>query len=129
MGRLVHFEIHASDPERLADFYRALFGWTIAKWEGPMPYWVITTGDPASPGIDGGMVLRQGDPPAAGQPVNAFPCVVDVDDVDADVAKAVGLGAVVALPKMAVPGVGWLAYILDPDRNILGMMQNDPAAA
>jgi predicted enzyme related to lactoylglutathione lyase len=29
---------------------------------------------------------------------------------------------------MAVPAVGWLAYIKDPEGNILGMMQMDPAA-
>lgn len=129
MGRVVHFEIHASDPERLAGFYRELFGWTVEKWEGPAPYWLIMTGDTSAPGINGGMVLRHGDGPAEGQSVNAFVCTVDVADVDADVAKALTLGATVALPKMAIPGVGWLAYIMDPDRNILGMMQTDPAAA
>ncbi len=129
MGRAVHFEIHASDPERLAAFYRELFGWQIARWDGPLPYWVVTTGDATAPGIDGGIVQRHGDAPAQGQSVNAFICTVDVADVDGDVARALGLGATVALPKMAVPGVGWLAYILDPDQNILGLMQNDPAAA
>lgn len=129
MGRVVHFEIHATDPERLAAFYRELFGWKIDKWEGPMDYWMIMTGDTATPGINGGLVRRMGDAPAAGQSVNAFVCTVDVADVDGDVAKAVSLGAVVALPKMPVPGVGWLAYIIDLDGNILGLMQNDPAAA
>jgi predicted enzyme related to lactoylglutathione lyase len=32
------------------------------------------------------------------------------------------------LPKMAVPGVGWLAYEKDPDGNICGIMQADPGA-
>jgi hypothetical protein len=30
--------------------------------------------------------------------------------------------------KMAVPGVGWLAYFIDPEGNIHGMMQSDPKA-
>ena len=34
----------------------------------------------------------------------------------------------VALPKMPVPGVGWLAYVKDTEGNILGMMQSDPSA-
>jgi predicted enzyme related to lactoylglutathione lyase len=30
---------------------------------------------------------------------------------------------------MPIPGVGWLAYIKDPDGNIIGLMQPDPKAA
>ena len=30
---------------------------------------------------------------------------------------------------MPVKGISWLAYIKDPDGNILGLMQMDPAAA
>ncbi len=37
-------------------------------------------------------------------------------------------GAECALPKMAIPGVGWLAYYKDPDGHIFGIMQNDPGA-
>ena len=43
-------------------------------------------------------------------------------------AKATSLGAVIAVPKMPIPGVGWLAYAKDPEGNIFGMMQPDPAA-
>lgn len=129
MGRVVHFEIHASDPEKVADFYRELFGWTIQKWDGPMPYWMVMTGDDASPGIHGGLVQRMGDKPADGQPMNGFPCTVDVADVEASLQKAVALGGTVALPKMPVPGVGWLAYVKDTDGNIVGLMESDETAA
>ena len=33
------------------------------------------------------------------------------------------------VPKMPVPGVGWLAYCKDLDGNAFGIMQSDPAAA
>jgi predicted enzyme related to lactoylglutathione lyase len=33
------------------------------------------------------------------------------------------------LPKMAVPGVGWMAYCKDPEGHIFGIMQPDAAAA
>ena len=36
MARVVHFEIHADDPERAAKFYEAAFGWSVSKWDGPM---------------------------------------------------------------------------------------------
>jgi uncharacterized protein len=32
MKRPVHFEIHAENPERAANFYTELFGWKIIKW-------------------------------------------------------------------------------------------------
>jgi predicted enzyme related to lactoylglutathione lyase len=38
-------------------------------------------------------------------------------------------GGTIALPKMAIPGVGWLAYCKDTDGNMFGIMQPDPAAA
>ncbi len=127
MGRVVHFEIHASDPEKAVGFYRELFGWTIEKW-GPMDYWTVMTGDEGVAGINGGIVRRRGDLPTDGQAVNAFVCTVDVADLGATVAKAVALGGVEALPKMPIPGIGWLAYVKDTDGNLLGVMQSDPDA-
>ena len=62
-------------------------------------------------------------------PLVAWACTVDVDDVEAYVRKAVDLGGVVALPKMAILGVGWLAYCKDTESNIFGLMQTDPSAA
>ncbi len=49
MPRPIHFEIPADDPDRAIAFYRDVFGWKFQKWEGPMPYWLITTGKTASP--------------------------------------------------------------------------------
>jgi hypothetical protein len=62
--------------------------------------------------------------------VNAFAITIDVDDLDGLLAKVEqgGGGALVVVPKMAVPGIGWLAYVKDPDGNIFGMMQADTKA-
>jgi predicted enzyme related to lactoylglutathione lyase len=125
MPRVVHFEIHAADPDRAVAFYSGLFGWEITKWDGPADYWLIRTGPAGQPGIDGGLLRRRGAAPTDGQAVNAFVCTVDVPSVDEYVAKATAKGATVAMPKMAVPGVGWLAYVKDTEGNILGMMQMD----
>jgi predicted enzyme related to lactoylglutathione lyase len=53
---------------------------------------------------------------------------VEVASVDASFSKALELGGKAALPRMPVPGVGWLGYVKDPGGNILGLMQPDPAA-
>lgn len=127
MPRPIHFEIHADQPERAVAFYSALLGWQFTKWGGSMPYWLIKTGE-GTPGIDGGLMPRHGSV-TPNAPVIAWVCTVDVENVDAMVAKALTLGGVVALPKMPIPGVGWLAYVKDTEGNIFGMMQNDPKAA
>jgi len=126
MPRVVHFEIHAADPERAVNFYQTLFGWTFQKWEGPMDYWLIVTGPDDQRGINGGLVRRQGE--IDGQAVIAYVCTVDVEDVDASVQAATDNGGQIALPKMPIPGVGWLAYCKDTEGNIFGVMQNDPNA-
>lgn len=128
MSRVVHFEIHATRPDALIAFYTSLFDWKFSQW-GTNEYWLIETGPATAPGINGGLVLRRGGPPVEGQPVSAFVCTVEVASVDASAAKALALGGTVALPKMPIPTVGWLAYVKDPDGNIHGLMQPDAKAA
>ena len=121
MPRVVHFEINADDLERAVQFYADVFGWNAVKWEGPTEYWLVSTGE-GEPGIDGAIGERQ-DPPEA--TVNT----IDVDSVDDYMARVVAHGGTVAVPKMAIPGVGWLAYCKDTEGNTFGLMRSDPSAA
>ena len=50
MPRVIHFEIIAEDVEKAIEFYAKTFGWKIEKWDGPMDYWLIMTGDPEAEG-------------------------------------------------------------------------------
>jgi len=122
MPRPVHFEIPADNPDRAMKFYQTVFGWTFQKWDGPMPYWMIVTGKDPEPGINGGLMPRQ----HPGQP-----CVntIGVENLDQTVATVLANGGEIAVPKMAVPGVGWLAYCKDTEGHVFGMMQSDPKAA
>jgi predicted enzyme related to lactoylglutathione lyase len=128
MPRPIHFEIHAADRQAAIAFYTALFGWSFTPVGDN--YHLIKTGE-GGPGIDGGLLPRHGPnpDPAEQTPVIAYVCTCEVDDVDAYVAKALSLGGIVAMPKMAIPGVGWLAYVKDTQSNIVGLLKNDPAAA
>jgi predicted enzyme related to lactoylglutathione lyase len=121
MPRVIHFEISADDPERAAAFYRDVFGWTIQKWEGPVDYWLVQTGEKGTPGIDGGMFLRKG-------PVGHVN-TIDVPSIDEFLSKIEAHGGTVVLAKRAVPGVGWHAYAKDTEGSIFGVMQNDPTAS
>ena len=130
LNRVNHFEIHASNPEKVMKFYADLFGWKFEKYPLPnMEYWGIMTGEkPEESAINGGLVKRMGAAPKGGEPVNAFVCTMTVDDLDAMMKKAVTLGGEIALPKMPIPGMAWLGYCKDNDGTIFGMIQNDKNA-
>jgi len=121
MPRLVHFEMNVKDVHKTIAFYEDVFGWKFQKWDGPMDYWLIMTGDEKEPGIDGGLGYEE----------EGFPKMVntiDVDDID-DVIKKIEIkGGEIVRPKHAVPGVGWLAYFKDSEGVMSGIMQNDPNA-
>jgi len=121
MPRVVHFEIDAKKPDRAIKFYEKVFSWKIKKWEGPVEYYLITTGKESEPGIDGGLSRRTESEPST---VNT----IDVPSVDEFIKKVEASGGIIIRPKMAVPGVGYMAYFKDPEGNIFGMMENDESA-
>lgn len=130
MARPVHFDVHADDPPRAMAFYEAVFGWRFVHWDGgPMEYWLIMTGGDDQKGIDGGLMRREGPPPEEGAAVNAFPCTMIAEDVDATERAINEAGGVIVVPKMTIPGVGFVIYAKDTEGNIFGVMQSDESAA
>jgi uncharacterized protein len=128
-NRVVHFEIQASEPEELAKFYTNVFGWEIRKWDSTaMDYWTIITGPDREPGVNGGMVKRSVSPPTPEQGTNAYACTINVENLDEMIKKATDNGARMAMEKFAIPGYAWVAYCLDPDNNVFGMIQEDREA-
>jgi len=120
MPRPVHFDMSAEDPERAVQFYGDVFGWTFQKWDGPMDYWMVTTGTDGI-GINGGLSRRSGD--------NAtIMNTIDVPSVDDYLDRITSAGGKVVMPKDAVPGVGWFAEFVDPEGNHFGIMQPDSEA-
>lgn len=87
-------------------------------------------GVPASePGIDGGLIPRDGGAPDPGQPMNGFVVTVGVASCDETIQKALDAGASIVFPKAPVPQVGWLAYLTDPEGNRFGVLEPDGSAA
>lgn len=135
MHRVIHFEIHAQEPEKIGKFYSDLFGWEIKEWVMPGVaeencYWNVLTApqDSKEPGINGGIVVRKGLKPEGNEPVSAFICTIQVPSVDKYLKKVVDLGGQVALPKMPIPGLAWLAYGKDIEGNIFGIYEDDKNA-
>ena len=119
---VVHFEIPANDVERLRKFYAELFGWKIEKMPGPMEYWIIGTVPvdekmmPLRPGVNGGLYKKE-------RPENKLVNYISVESIDKFMEKAKALGGKIVQPKQEVPGVGWIAIVLDPEDNQVAMLQ------
>ena len=130
MSRPIHFEIHADDPARAIDFYEMVMGWTFKQF-GDRDYWLIATGNSDEPGINGGLLRRNGPPPdpRAPGPMTGFVCTMEVKDLDTFEHAVVNAGGSIVVVRHAIPGVGWLTYARDTEGNIFGLSQPDPNAA
>ena len=115
-GRLVHFEIPASDTGRAREFWGSLFGWQFQAYPAGSEYHMARVSE------DTGAAITGMDPALRG-PRAYF----DVDDVNAGVARVRDLGGEAGEP-MPVPGMGWFATCKDPLGNDFGLWQDDPSA-
>jgi len=121
MPRITHFDIPSDNPDRAQKFYQNTFGWKFDKWDGPMEYWMIRTGNDSKPGINGGMARRM--PGQIG-----MTNTIEVPSLDEYTNKIQSNGGQVLIPKMPIPGVGYYATCMDTEGNIFGMIQMDQNA-
>jgi len=121
-SRPVHFDMTAEDPERMTAFYSKVFGWSFQKWDGPMDYWMATTGD-GEMGINGGVSQREPGKPA--HTVNT----ISVDSIDASIKAIEAAGGKITMDKHEIPGVGILAHAEDTEGNLIGIIQMTQAGA
>ena len=119
MNRPIRFEIHSPVPERSRHFFEEVFGWKFSRADDPQEYWLAVTG--SGPGIDGGLLLS-----TDGQPRTVNTIVVA--NLEETASAALRAGGTVVLPKRAIPGVGWIAYLADPGGAIVGIVQGDKNA-
>jgi hypothetical protein len=121
MPRICHFDIPADNPARAQKFYQEIFGWKFDKWDGPMEYWMVNTGDDKQPGINGGLAKRM--PGQIG-----ITNTIDVSSVDEFAKKILSHGGMIIVPKMAIPTVGYFAQCVDTEGNMFGIIQMDKNA-
>jgi len=125
MGRVVHFEIHASDLDRAERFYRDVFDWDVQRFDGPIDYRLLNTGPQSQTGIDGALVERRVD--GDGDAVIAYVCTIEVDDIAATEQKVKESGGEQVVDRQEIGEVGQLSYFKDTEGNIFGALQ--PASA
>jgi|BarGraNGADG00312_2_1021985.scaffolds.fasta_scaffold33927_3 predicted enzyme related to lactoylglutathione lyase len=126
-GRVVHFEIPFDDGDRARSFYQTAFGWSIMTMPEMGGYTLVSTGPtgeqgPSEPGYIGGGMMQRAD--GFRGPV----ITVDVDDIDASLAKVEELGGTTVRPRQEVGQMGFSAYFTDPEGNLMGLWQNAPQA-
>jgi uncharacterized protein len=112
-GALIWTELMTPDIDAASKFYAGLFGWKAdTQSMGPMEYTMFNLGDR---GVAGGMK-----PPMDGIPPNWSPYFA-VDDCDAAVATAQGLGATVFMgPDDGPPGR--MAALADPQGAMFSLL-------
>ncbi len=115
MNRTIHFEILADDPQKLIEFYQAVFSWKIENWDGEEAYWLVTTGSKELPGINGADMQRH------------FPQGVintsQVESLEEAIRKIEAAGGRKLQGPNIIPGVGTSAYCLDPEGNVFGIIE------
>lgn len=117
-----HFAINADDLQRARRFYENVFGWRFEPW-GPPGFYLIHTGTPDDPGVQGAMQKRRELVP--GQRTIGYECTVGVDSADAVAKAAEANGGKVILAKTILPTVGELVWLQDPEGNVVGAMKYD----
>lgn len=109
---LCHFEWSSTNLDRTKTFYTELFGWELKPWGREY----LTFNPPEGPG--GGIMKVDKVEPGRSPYV-----YIEVEEIEPYLEKAKELGGGVDTPKSEVKGVGWYAHLLDPDNNIIGLMQ------
>jgi uncharacterized protein len=106
------FEVAGEDREALKGFYAQLFDWKLSDVD-TIPYTTIDTG---GEGIPGGVGAA-----SDGHPGHVT-FYVQVDDVEAALARAEGLGGKRAMGPTDLPNGGRIALFTDPEGHEVGLM-------
>jgi predicted enzyme related to lactoylglutathione lyase len=121
-GTFTWNELNTHDSEKAKAFYRATVGWTFDAM--PMgdagTYWIAKQGETPAGGI-----FPLSDPMFATIP-DHWLSYLEVDDIDARVARVPAAGGMVMRPPFDIPGVGRIAIVKDVNGAVMGWMTSIP---
>ena len=109
---VLQWQIISREPDKVAAFYRKLFGWTISA-NNALGYREVRA-------EEGGM--KGGIWPAPAEAPNMVQLFVGVDDVPLLTQRAVDLGAKVIVPPSVLPDGDAMAVLVDPSGMPFGLM-------
>jgi len=126
-NRVVHFEIEAQDVNRAKKFYTDAFGWEMQQMGNDYGDYVVVktgenTGKMEDMGINGGIYHGE-----TKKEVNAYRCVVGVDDINKAM-EAVGAagGKVLSEKPDDIKNVGLYVSCEDTEGNRFTLLQPSP---
>jgi uncharacterized protein len=116
VGKIINFHLPATDVERAAAFYRAVFGWTIEQQAGSVaPYLVTSAESPNGPGIDAAIVART-------TMMSAPVPTIEVTEIDAAMARLTINGGQQSHVQ-DIPGIGRFGYAKDSEGNLIALLE------
>jgi predicted enzyme related to lactoylglutathione lyase len=128
MNSVVHFEMPYDDRERMAKFYKNVFGWQTQMLGEEMGNYVLATttqtdesGPKRQGAINGGFFPRKPDWPAQ------YPSlVIAVDDIHTAMSQVTDAGGTILGEPLMIPGVGQYVSFFDTEGNRVSMLQRIP---
>jgi predicted enzyme related to lactoylglutathione lyase len=106
------FEIVGKDGDKLREFYSQLFGWKFSD-PGELNYGMIEAGEG---GIGGGVgQVPEGD--------GHLTIYISVDDLQAALDKAEGLGGKTVMGVTEIPDMVTFALFTDPEGHLVGLVK------
>jgi uncharacterized protein len=131
MDPVVHFEMPYDDSDRMAKFYKAVFGWKTKSLGEQMGNYVVAhTGKTSADGmidepgrINGGFFARDMSKPGQHPSV-----VIAVRDIQKAMDKVAEAGGQVHGEPMDIPGVGAYVAFTDTEGNRVSLLKPLPMA-
>lgn len=113
-NKIVHWELMAADGEKLAAFYRDIFGWNSQPTPGFDGYNMVSAEDA---GVGGAVGTGDESMP------NYLTIYVEVESVDDHLAKIEAGGGRTLVPRTALPGIVTFGLFADPAGNMVGLVE------
>ncbi|MBC8366506.1 VOC family protein [bacterium] len=115
MNMICHYEIPSTDFDKSKAFYEGLFGWPIQV----MPDMGYMMFGEAGQGVGGGFNKVE---TVNNEGIQVY---IEVEDIDASLAKAKEIGGAVVMAKTEIPGHGFMAFVTDTCGVKIGLWSKD----
>lgn len=114
------FEIYVQDMDKCRSFYQDTFEVTLQKLDSPpgmdIELWAFPM-EMDLPGASGALVRMPGKDSGGGGTIVYFSCA----DCAVQAARAASHGGVIQLEKTSIGDYGFMALVIDPDGNRIGL--------
>jgi len=126
MNPVVHFEMAATNSQRMAEFYEKTFGWKMQHFGPEMGNYIVahTTETDEKGMIQAKGAINGGFYPKLEDPTLNYPSIViAVDDIHESMEKIKEAGGKLLGEPMAIPGVGDFVSFIDTEGNRCSILQ------